>query len=52
MAYKHDGFWQCMDNKKDHDYLNNLWEENKRYWLYPQCITNISDKTNVYKQHK
>ena len=51
VAYKHDGFWQCMDNKKDHDYLNNLWEENKRYWLYPQCITNISDKTHVYKAH-
>ena len=33
-----------MDNKKDYDYLNNLWEENKQYWLYPQCITNASDQ--------
>ena len=44
IAYKHKGFWQCMDNKKDYDYLNNLWEENKQYWLYPQCITNASDQ--------
>jgi len=44
IAYKHKGFWQCMDNKKDYDYLNNLWEENKQYWFYPQCITNVSDE--------
>ena len=25
MAYKHDGFWQCMDTKKDRDTLENLW---------------------------
>ncbi len=25
MAYKHEGFWQCMDNKRDHEYLENLW---------------------------
>ena len=24
MAYKHEGFWQCMDTKRDHEYLNNL----------------------------
>ena len=23
-AYFHDGFWQCMDTKRDYDYLNNL----------------------------
>ena len=22
MAYKHDGFWQCMDTKRDHELLN------------------------------
>ncbi len=26
MAYKHDGFWQCMDTKRDHELLENLWE--------------------------
>jgi len=31
-AYRHDGFWQCMDNIRDRDYLNKLCRENKRYW--------------------
>lgn len=31
-AYKHDGFWQCMDNVRDRDYLNRLWNENKAEW--------------------
>jgi len=25
MAYKHEGFWQCMDTKRDHDLLEDLW---------------------------
>lgn len=25
MAYRHDGFWQCMDTKRDHELLENLW---------------------------
>ena len=32
MAYKHEGFWQCMDTKRDLDYLNKLWDNNKRFW--------------------
>ena len=32
MAYKHDGFWQCMDTKRDHDMLENLWNSNKAPW--------------------
>lgn len=31
-AYKHPGFWQCMDNVRDRDYLNRLWESNKADW--------------------
>ena len=27
MAYKHDGFWHCMDTKRDHDLLESLWRE-------------------------
>ena len=27
MAFKHEGFWQCMDNKRDHELLNKLWYE-------------------------
>ena len=26
-AYKHDGFWQCMDTKRDHENLEKLWEQ-------------------------
>ena len=24
MAYKHNGFWHCMDTKRDFDYLNKI----------------------------
>ena len=27
MAYKHDGFWHCMDTKRDHELLESLWEK-------------------------
>jgi len=26
MAYRHEGFWQCMDTKRDHELLEKLWE--------------------------
>lgn len=25
MAYRHEGFWHCMDTKRDHDRLETLW---------------------------
>jgi len=25
MAFKHKGFWQCMDTKRDHELLESLW---------------------------
>jgi len=25
MAYRHDGFWYCMDTKRDHELLESLW---------------------------
>ena len=25
MAYRHEGFWQCMDTKRDHDLLELMW---------------------------
>jgi len=31
-AFKHNGFWQCMDNIRDRDYLNKLWDENNAEW--------------------
>jgi len=27
MAYKHEGFWHCMDTKRDHDLLESLWDK-------------------------
>ena len=32
MAYKHQGFWQCMDTKRDHEMLEKLWVDNKAPW--------------------
>jgi glucose-1-phosphate cytidylyltransferase len=28
MAYKHEGFWQCMDTKRDKELLERLWKNN------------------------
>ena len=25
MAYRHDGFWHCMDTKRDHELLESFW---------------------------
>lgn len=25
MAYRHEGFWHCMDNKRDHELLEAMW---------------------------
>ena len=32
MAYKHDGFWQCMDTKRDRDMLEDLWHQGLALW--------------------
>lgn len=32
-AFKHNEFWQCMDNIRDREFLNNLVKENKAPWL-------------------
>jgi glucose-1-phosphate cytidylyltransferase len=32
MAYKHKGFWQCMDTQRDKQLLEQLWESNKAPW--------------------
>lgn len=33
MAFQHNGFWQCMDTKRDRDYLEDLWDSGKRPWI-------------------
>ena len=32
MVYKHEGFWQCMDNKRDREVLEAFWKANKAPW--------------------
>jgi len=31
-AYKHEGFWQCMDTKRDHELLEDLWAKGNAIW--------------------
>ena len=32
MAFRHKGFWQCMDTKRDHDNLEEFWRSGKAPW--------------------
>lgn len=32
MAYHHDGFWHCMDTKRDHDLLESIWSSGSAPW--------------------
>jgi len=32
-AYKHNGFWQCMDNVRERDYLNKHIKDNTAPWV-------------------
>lgn len=32
MAYKHDGFWRCMDTQRDKQTLEELWASEKAPW--------------------
>ena len=32
MVYRHDGFWQCMDTKRDRDSLEEMWEDGSVPW--------------------
>jgi glucose-1-phosphate cytidylyltransferase len=31
-AYKHKGFWQCMDTARDRDYLESIWNSGNTPW--------------------
>ena len=33
VAFRHEGFWQCMDHKLDKDLLDQLARENKAPWI-------------------
>ncbi|MBR6223505.1 MAG: glucose-1-phosphate cytidylyltransferase [Lachnospiraceae bacterium] len=32
MSYMHTGFWQCMDTKREKDFLEDLWNKDKAPW--------------------
>lgn len=32
MAFRHDGFWQCMDTKRDRDHLEEMWNDGSAPW--------------------
>jgi glucose-1-phosphate cytidylyltransferase len=32
MAYRHSGFWQCMDTLRDKKYLQDLWDSGRALW--------------------
>ena len=32
MAYKHEGFWQCMDTLRDKVLLEKLWQSGEAPW--------------------
>ena len=33
MMFAHNGFWQCMDTRRDYELLNKLYGDNKAYWI-------------------
>src|SRR5262249_21347130 len=32
MTFRHEGFWRCMDNSRDYQYLNELWQSGNPPW--------------------
>ena len=32
MAFKHEGFWQCMDTQRDKSLLEDMWLKGKAPW--------------------
>jgi glucose-1-phosphate cytidylyltransferase len=38
-AYRHDGFWHCMDTLKDTITLNDLWESGDAPWTRPMPVS-------------
>jgi glucose-1-phosphate cytidylyltransferase len=31
-AYRHDGFWQCMDTLREKNQLDDMWQSGKAPW--------------------
>ena len=34
MAFRHEGFWQCMDTKRDRDSLEDMWQKGSALWKH------------------
>ena len=32
MSFRHEGFWRCMDTKRDHDALEEIWRSGEAPW--------------------
>lgn len=32
-AFQHEGYWQCMDSKRDYDKLNEIWNSGSAPWV-------------------
>ena len=48
MAYRHHGFWQCMDTKRDRDILEELWKSGNAPWAIKNSVINLG---NVLKRY-
>lgn len=39
MTYRHEGFWQCMDTKRDHELLESIWRKGNAPWEMKQLLS-------------
>ncbi len=40
-AFLHEGFWQCMDNVEERDYLEKLWGTGTAPWNYNKTTNEV-----------
>lgn len=44
-AYRHDGFWQCMDTLREKIYLDSLWREGRAPWkIWPDTSPGYEER--------
>jgi glucose-1-phosphate cytidylyltransferase len=51
-AYRHDGFWQCMDTLRDKNLLERLWEQHDAPWAVwdPETVSSETPKPQMQTQ--
>ena len=53
MAYRHPGFWQCMDTTQERDYLEALWRDGRAPWARKNSSTPATNRSRRrYVSHK